>query len=297
MSNSQAKAAAEDPSCPVCSSEGGCKVRHKKHGYLIYRCSECKVLFVHPQPSPAEVMTQYGPDYFRRGDKYSFEEENPARNPNWQNDLIKLSILAQYKPSGRLLDIGCAMGGFLRVARERGYDVSGVEPSEHTVSHVRNKLGIEVVNSSLPEAGLSSESYDLVTMWDVLEHLGDPHPTLQEIHRILRPSGLLVLSTGDASSLWARITGRFWQLLTPPQHLFFYDDMSLRKALQLNSFAVKKILYLGKRTTLDFILFKARETFGPIASPARAILSCLGLNKAQVSVNLYDIMTCISEKR
>ncbi len=253
-------------------------------------------MFVHPKPSLNDMMELYSADYFRRGNKYSCDQGNRGLDPNRQNDLVKISVLQRYRPSGRLLDVGCGMGGFLEVAREKGYDVSGVEVSEYAAGHVQNELGIDVANCGLPEARLPSESYDLVTMWDVIEHLDDPRPTLQEIHRILRPGGLLALSTGNAGSLWARITGRFWQLLTPPQHLFFYDDKSLVKALELKGFAVKEILYLGKHTTMDFILFKARETFGLVVLPVLAIATALRLTKARVAVNLFDIMTCIAEK-
>ncbi len=283
------------PLCLVCGLEGGVKFRFVRNGYDIYRCCACGLLFVYPQPSSEEIIALYGDDYFKRGNKYSIAGGRD-HDPNRQNDLVKIAILQRYRPSGRLLDVGCGMGGFLEVAREKGYDVSGVEVSEYAAAHIRNELRIEVANCRLSEAGLSSQSYDLVTMWDVFEHIDDPRRTLEEIHRILRPAGLLALSTGNAGSLWARVAGRFWQLLTPPQHLFFFDEKSLRKALELSGFAVKEMRHLGKRSTLDFILFKARETIGPVVSPIWAIVTCLGLNKALMTVNLYDIVTCVAEK-
>ena len=285
------------PYCPLCTPKSRCSVRFTKHGYTIYRCGECNLLFVHPQPSPEDIIALYGPAYFERGNKYSFDPENGELNPDRHNNLVRISVLQQYKPSGRLLDVGCAEGGFLEVAREMGFNVSGIEVSDYAATYARGKLGIDVANSNLAEARLPSESYDVVTMWDVIEHLSDPCQTLREIHRILRRGGLLALSTGNAGSLWARLAGRFWQLLTPPQHLFFFDEKNLGKALGLSGFAVKEMLYVGKRTTLDFILFKARETLGPVVSPVQAIITCLGLNKGLVTVNLYDIVTCVAEKK
>jgi SAM-dependent methyltransferase len=242
-------------------------------------------------------MTLYGADYFRRGNKYTFEETNRTLDPNWQNDSLKISILKQYKYFGRVLDVGCGKGGFLEIAKQEGYDVCGLEASEYAARYVRKKLRIDVVNCSLSDAVLPRDYYDIVTMWDVIEHLDDPCSALRVIHRTLRPSGLLVISTGDASSLWARATGRLWQLLTPPQHLFFFDRQSLRRALELNEFAVKGISYLGKRTTMGFVLFKAHETLGPVVRPLIAIVTGIGLNNVQAAVNLHDIMTCVAEKK
>ena len=106
----------------------------------------------------------------------------------------------------------------------------------------------------------------------------------------------LLLAVLAANSDWARILGRYWQLLTPPQHLSFFNQKSITKALELNGFTINNIYHTGKISTINFILFKARETFGKIISIPQKIIKLIGLGKLRISVNLGDILTCIAHK-
>lgn len=279
--------------CPICAL-ADCPFHCAKDGYSIFRCPQCHLSFVHPRPSTAELMAIYQADYFERGDKYAAAD--PALDPNRKNDLTKLDLLARYCAQGRLLDVGSARGGFLQAARERGFGVQGVEPSEAAARYAAEKLGLDVIHADLPTAGLASEKFDLVTLWDVIEHLRDPVATLDEIRRVLRPGGFVALSTGDASSLAARLMGTRWHLLTPPQHLFFFEKKGLAKLLAAHGLEPVYTGHLAKRVSLGFILFKAGETFFP---PARALFKmgkAAGVNAFELRVNLFDIQTVVARK-
>lgn len=253
-------------------------------------------MFVHPQPSTDEICKLYSKDFFSRGNKYSQTANLQTGTPEYQNDLQKIKLVQKYKSGGRILDVGCALGGFLYLAKQDGYSISGVEISESSADHASKRLGIEVHNCDLVSANLPSEHYDIVTMWDVIEHLQSPHDTLSEINRLLRPDGMLMFSTGDAGSFFARLTGKYWHLMTPPQHLFFYNNENLKKLFQNHGFYIKEAKHLGKRAGLEFILLKARENFGPIIAPMRHLFRALRLDKNVLYINLGDIMTCIASK-
>lgn len=282
--------------CPLCGATVSFTLRFVKRGFPIYHCGCCQVLFVWPQPTPDELASLYGADYFRRGNKYCGAERATTTDPNRDNDLAKLELLRRYQPDGRLLDVGCAMGGFLAVAREQGYDVSGVELSAYAANHARHSLGIEVANCDLLSAGLSAAHYDLITLWDVIEHLADPVATIAEVSRLLRPGGVVALSTGDAGSAWARLSGRYWQLLTPPQHLFYHTESSLRLLLSRQGLDTIEMRHMGKCTTVEFVLFKARETLGAAVAPLAGVARWTGLSHCRVRLNLGDIVTCIARK-
>jgi SAM-dependent methyltransferase len=282
--------------CPGCGNEKPPSLRFVKDGFSIYRCSDCRLLFVYPQPSEDEILAIYGPDYFRRGNKYSLEPGASPSNPNLENDRTRMRLVKRHKSSGRLLDVGCAMGDFLALARNEGFEVTGVEVASSAADYVRRELGIEVHNCDLSTAGLPASSFDIITLWDVIEHLSDPHPTVREAFRLLRPGGVLLASTGDAGALYARIMRKYWHLLTPPQHLFFHSRKSLETLLRIHGFSVREFQSVGKKATLGFILFKARETFGVSVAPLPFLIRFLRLESLPLYLNLHDIMTCVAYK-
>jgi SAM-dependent methyltransferase len=280
--------------CPGCLSNRT-KLHIVKNSYPIHRCSNCELLFVHPQPSKEELRKLYSASYFSRGNKYAAALE-PKHDPNWLNDQYKVGLVKRWCSRGTLLDVGCALGGFLAAAKEHGFEVEGVEIAEYAAEQARTRLHIKVTNSDIYSAELAPESYDVITMWDVIEHLPDPNLALEKIIRALRPKGYVVFSTGDVSSAWARLTGKRWQLLTPPQHLYFFSQCSISGLLKRHNFSVKEIRYQGKWVTMAFVLFKAQESVGSIIKPLSMAVRLSGLQNAKIRVNLGDIMTVVAQK-
>jgi SAM-dependent methyltransferase len=266
-----------------------------KNSYPIHRCSNCELLFVHPQPSQEELGKLYSAAYFSRGNKYAAALE-PQHDPNWLNDQYKVELVKRWCSSGTLLDVGCALGGFLAMAKEHGFEVEGVEIAEYAAEQARTRLHVKVTNSDIYAAELAPESYDVITLWDVIEHLPDSNLALEKIIRALRPKGYVVFSTGDVSSAWARLTGKRWQLLTPPQHLYFFSPCSISGLLKRHSVSVKEIYHQGKWVTMAFVLFKAQESVGNIMKPLAMAVRLSGLHNAQIRINLGDIMTVVAQK-
>ena len=281
-------------SCPTCNRSNTISIQFQKNKFDIFKCHACGLMLVNPQPLEKDILDLYDSDYFKRGNKYT--PKTNGINPNKLNDLKKIRLIRNYRTKGRLLDIGCGLGGFLETARNHGFDVFGVEISKQAADHVMQKMHIEVVNGDIFSLGLPDKSFDIITLWDVLEHVSDPFALIAEAHKLLVPDGLILISTGDVSSKWAILSGRYWQLLTPPQHLFFYTPKSLSTLFKLNNFSIKQFTYPGKWTTLEFLAFKAQEAFGPIVKLPNFLIHKTGLYKLRIFVNLYDIMICIAGK-
>jgi 2-polyprenyl-3-methyl-5-hydroxy-6-metoxy-1,4-benzoquinol methylase len=280
--------------CPACLGHRT-SLHLRKDSYRVHRCSSCELLFVHPQPSKEELEKLYSAAYFGRGGKYDAALPR-YDDPNWLNDEGKVAIIKRWRSGGSLLDVGCAVGGFLAVAREHGFEVEGVELAPYAAEQARARLQVNVINSDIYSADLASESYDVITMWDVIEHLSDPNVALDRIFKALRPGGLLAFSTGDASSAWARLMGKRWPLLTPPQHLYFFSQRSISELLGRHRLSVKEIRHQGKWVTVGFVLFKARESFGRMMAPLAAAARWTGVQHWKLSINLGDIMTVMAEK-
>jgi 2-polyprenyl-3-methyl-5-hydroxy-6-metoxy-1,4-benzoquinol methylase len=280
--------------CPGCLGQST-TLHVVKNSYPIHRCSGCELLFVHPQPSKEELGKLYSASYFSRGNKYA-PAINAHDDPNRLNDQRKIELIKRWCSRGTLLDVGCAFGGFLAVAREHGFEVEGIEIGEYAAEQARTRLHVRVANRDIYSVDLAPESYDVVTMWDVIEHLADPTLALEKIHRALRPGGYLALSTGDVSSAWARLAGKRWPLLTPPQHLYFFSQRSVSHLLQRQGFSVADIHHQNKWVTVAFVLFKAQESFGAVIKPLAAAVRWSGLQNVKFNINLGDIMTVVARK-
>jgi SAM-dependent methyltransferase len=140
-----------------------------------------------------------------------------------------------------VLDVGCGNGGFLVQMKQMGFVVEGTEWSAQSAARVANEAGITIHVGDLLSLNLPEQSFDLITLWHVFEHLRDPHSTLQAIHRLLKPGGRLIMSMPNAESWQARRFGPHWFHHDPPRHLFAFGVQSLKNLLERDGFEIERI--------------------------------------------------------
>lgn len=236
--------------CLVCSALA--TPLGEKSGFHLHRCPDCGFLFVHPLPeSPLEI---YSEDYFAGaggGHGYvDYDRDKQAMIPAFERYL---ELIEQaYGKKGRMLDIGAATGFFLDIARKRGWETAGVEPSDHAAAMGRAK-GIDVRTGTLDALEAPDHSFDVITMWDVIEHVPEPRETLRQVRRLLRPGGIVAINTPDADSLWARVMGMRWHLIVPPEHLHLFGSGSLRRLLSDTDFECLLTSKIGKTFTVQYV--------------------------------------------
>jgi len=143
--------------------------------------------------------------------------------------------------AGRLLDIGCGKGNFLNVARQDGWSVCGIEPTKRSAEYARNEHGIEVIETGLHESNIAADSYDVVTMWHVLEHLSDPRSALNEVRRVLVKGGILIIAVPNIASMQANFGGGTWFHLDPPRHVIHFSPEFIYSLLSQSGFQVEKV--------------------------------------------------------
>jgi SAM-dependent methyltransferase len=192
--------------------------------------------------------------------------------------------------------VGCATGDFLACAASVVEEASGIELSAFAVEKARAR-GLDVTKGDFLQADGPAEALDVISMWDYLEHVPDPAANLEKAFAVLKPGGYLAISTGDVESLLARLTGRFWHLMIPPRHLYFFSPVTIRRLLTTAGFELVQIGRPGKRVPLDFAAWKLATMTVPGLSLA-VVRTCerLGLGRIAPLVNLRDIMTVYARK-
>lgn len=282
--------------CAVCGERGRLERAWRVGGYTIVRCGTCSLVYTNEVPSRRELDDIYASGFFDVGAKYAAAGPSSPGLLNARDRVRRLLALPEVGVAS-WLDVGCATGDFLVAARASVREVRGVELSPYAADIARAR-GLDVVAGDFLEVAIGGGAFDVVTMWDYLEHVPDPVATLAKAHRVLKPGGYLVISTGDVESAAAKILGRFWHLLIPPKHLYFFSPATLSRVLVQQGFVVLQIARPGKRVPLDFVVWKAAAlTFPRLARPALAVARHVGLGRVAPVVNLHDIMTVVARKR
>ncbi len=264
----------------------------------VFRCAACGAVFLHPQPGLAMLREHYGEKYFTSRvsvevgyDHYVQDEANIKKSFE-----RRFRVIERYcGGSGKLLDVGCAAGFFLAVARDHGWDARGVEISDFAASYAK-RSGFDVFKGALEEYPGTPGTFDLVTLWDVIEHLRDPKAALQKIRSLLKPGGHVVLTTPAIDSWTHRIFRDKWMGFKDVEHLFFFSRKTMTELLRQCGFRVSSVKFEGKYVSLD--LFKRRiDYYWKGSSKVLDLLLSRGKTSGcDFYVNPFDIQRVIAQK-
>jgi SAM-dependent methyltransferase len=248
----------------------------------LVECVDCGLVYA---PAATEDRAEFGDRYYIEGVYADYVQDRDAIH---RSAVTRLRTLERAVKGRRLLDVGCAAGYFLEAARTRGWSVAGLELSAYAVQLAR-RLALEIFEASIL-APPSLPEFDAITMWDTIEHILRPDIAVENARRLLRPGGVLAISTGDRRSFVAHALGRRWRLMNDPTHKFFFDQRTLSSLLAAAGFTVVSVSRPGKWVSAAMILHQLPS--GP-TTLARRALSARGWNPA-LYVNLRDVMTLVA---
>ena len=219
-------------------------------------------------PTPSAALAPYDAAYFRSETGYrDYSGEEAVFRAEFERRLRRMRAAGA---SGRLLDVGAATGAFLVAARAAGFDVAGIEPSP--VAQAARARGLDVFHGPIESATLAAASFDVVTIFDVLEHLVDPADVLRRIGGWLRPRGRLFIAVPDFGGWWARASGARWAMVTPKEHLHYFTRRTLRSLLRGTGFEVESLSLAGTPASYGSL---ARKGLGPAGPPVERLLGPL----------------------
>jgi len=225
--------------CKVCQSP---KIKHafSKDGEDFYHCLNCDVIFQHPLNN-LHLSQLYENEYFNKESRFTDQFINWHARDNSQRVL---GLIKKFRSSGALLDIGAAYGQFLQVARDNGFQVSGIEPNKESVRIAKEKFNLNLQQGFFDKNYHNQEQFDVITNFHVIEHVLDPLEFVRTIRNDLKNGGIAVFETPNTCSINFFMTRKKNIYILPNEHIFLFSPKSLGYLLKENGL---KVIY-QKRT-------------------------------------------------
>jgi SAM-dependent methyltransferase len=259
--------------CKVCLSTN-VRCVSDSHGYRLSECDDCSHVYVTDPVDAGTLEAVYGRDYYGgteaseaiiKGGHNIYKDylgTAEKRTAAFKARLHQVSRFVE-KP-GKILDYGCAIGLFVKVAKDGGWHARGYERSAWAASYGREHFGIDIEHGDGSYDPFAAASFDVITLWDLLEHLESPREILQKMHRWLRLGGFLFANTVNRSSVGARLAGNRWRHLQPPVHLQYFTRQSLTRLFDQVGFKIVSV-------TSNGTLFSSRKSERPLGMPLRQL--------------------------
>jgi ubiquinone/menaquinone biosynthesis C-methylase UbiE len=238
--------------CPICNS-----IRSKyfmacidhtvsRETFNIVECESCGFKYTNPRPETQDLGRYYkSEDYVSHSNTKKGFINSTYQSVRKYTLLKKLQLISKHYKTGKILDIGCGTGEFLNTMKSAKWDSMGIEPD----SDARNMAIKNYSLNVLPESELSSlldESFDVITMWHVLEHVPKLNERVQELKRLLKPNGLIIIAVPNCNSLDAKIYKEHWAAYDVPRHLYHFtpnDIDSLFKKYGMKVFRILPMIF------------------------------------------------------
>ncbi|MBI1975619.1 MAG: class I SAM-dependent methyltransferase [Candidatus Vogelbacteria bacterium] len=218
-------------SCRLCNWKKYTEV-FTKNGFSFVRCNRCSLVYVNPQMKEDAVVRFYNEDAVSNKKALDFLSSGKQQEVDKELYDDVFGAIKSCIPRGKILDVGCSFGLFLHEAKKRGYEVQGLELNERAAKVAREKMGVPVEAKLLNECKFPKESFDVVAMFGVIEHLPRPVPVIREVFRILRPGGIFLGRCPNIMGLVCMILHEQARTVTGRAHVSYFSEKTLTYLLK-----------------------------------------------------------------
>jgi 2-polyprenyl-3-methyl-5-hydroxy-6-metoxy-1,4-benzoquinol methylase len=260
--------------------------------FPIVSCIHCGLVYLSPRPGKKEITRIYDAHYFGREEVGSGYTDYQCLADNlFQEAGHRLQLIAKYVPHGTLIDAGCGFGSFLTTAAGIGYTVTGCDISEAAVTHVKKKYKLKAIVADVYPGKFPKGPFDVITAWDVIEHMPDPVQSLTAFYNSQKENGFLFMTTPDIESIDALILGKYWYgFKRIPEHLYYFSPKSIRLMLKEVGYEVVEVKPWGFHRNLEYCLSQVERyslTLYTLLSPLKKIIP---LRKISLYFPFIDMM-------
>ena len=284
--------------CNLCGSDNT-NLLYTKDSFKIVICKNCGLVYINPRLDSKTLDQLYNKD------NKDFDDQHFKTNINYYINTKKddkktferrLNLIQKYKKQGKLLDIGCSIGTFLDIARKNGWDTFGIDLSKASIDYCTKELKLNVKQGKLEDIKFPSNSFDVVIMSDLLEHVPNPMATLKEANRILKKDGLLFITTPNIGSTTARLMKTRWVHLKPREHIYYFTPKTIEKALSKTGFKLINCKSLGRVRNLKTITDALKSYNIFLYKTAKLLIRDNLAKKISFTLNPYDELGVFAKK-
>lgn len=265
--------------CPICSQNNW--LRHLDR---LVKCASCGFIRAKDKYFKIDPIKFYGQNYFSSG-YGDYAKEHVALEKNFQD---RIKRIRKYKASGKLLEIGCAHGYFLKNA-EKYYQCFGIDLNPSVTKITKTNTKAKIFAGDFLVQKFPKNYFDIICMFDTLEHLKYPEKYLKKISEILKTKGVVIIETGDIGSFLARIQGKGWRLIMLPDHLQYFSKQTLIQLLTNCGFQIQNVSIVGFYRTIRQIIYRLTGN-KKLLQFSNPILS------KWIPLNTFDLIFVIAQK-
>lgn len=255
----------------------------------IVECYECGYVYANPTWDSADLIHAY-----TIVEDETYVQEREGRELTFRKHLEKIEAITGSANGRTLLDVGAYIGVFVEIAQQAGWQACGIEPSEWAVAEAK-KHNLPILQGTLNAPELRGRQFDVVTLWDVIEHLDDPHTELRKVWKVTKPGGLVAVHTMDIGSLTARLLGSRWPWLMA-MHVHFFSKRTLSQMMVQSGFEIVKVQTEGRYLRLGYLATRLGGLNKMVGRMVGGIIGRFGWSAIPVPINFGDLFTVYARR-
>jgi len=258
-------------------------------GKMLIKCKRCELIRANEIYSDKKLASLYQHNYYFGKEYSNYINDRPALEKNFKERINYLKKNKYLYEESNVIEIGSAYGFFLNLMKMECKSIIGFDVTKEGVKYSIDNFNVNAICGNFLD--YKGKGVDLICMWDVIEHLSNPDAFIEKISKTLLPGGKLIFTTGDISSLLARMQKSNWRMIHPPTHLYYFDKNTIERLLLKHGLKIVDIKYTVIYRNLGSVikqLFKLKSDI---------IVHALTLDRFNFGINLFDIMEVVAIKK
>jgi SAM-dependent methyltransferase len=290
------KAKTEKRICIACDGK-----KFRSYGKLLTECSKCNLVVAKKVPDSKTLKKLYEQDYFFGMEYSDYLADRPALEKNFRQRIRFLK--SHLGPNSRVVEVGCAYGYFLNLIKNKSEWHKGYDVSAEGVKYAVTELGVNAVTDDFTkDRTIPKGSVDLICMWDVMEHFGEPHKNVQKAAQLLKKGGKLCFTTGNIGAFVPKKRRENWRMVHPPTHIYYFNVSNAKKLSEKYGLRVTSVRHKPTYRNLGSVLAqlvvnrKVKNKSAGLLGLIHKISKITALEKINFPLNLYDVMEVTAVK-